>query len=254
MDEAQSTNDPASLHAIALVACEVFRSEIAALAGGCSHIKDSCWLEIGLHDRPDEMRAALQDTVTALDGRDDIEAIVLAYGLCGRGTAGLRAGRHPLVIPRAHDCITVFLGSKDEYARRQRECPGCYHYTPGWNRARRVPGPERLESLREEYSKRFDPDDADFLLESERSMWISYDTASFIDQGTPDAQDEAAYSRKCAEFLGWKFEHLKGDPTLLRDLLFGPWDDERFQFVPPGGMLAHAPDERILKVEPATRS
>ena len=46
-----------------------------------------------------------------MDARTDIEAIVLAYGLCGRGTAGLRPLRHKLVIPRAHDCITVFMGN-----------------------------------------------------------------------------------------------------------------------------------------------
>ena len=224
------------------------------IAGGASHIAESRWLEIGLHDRPDEMRAVLQETLAGLDVRDDIEAIVLAYGLCGRGTAGLVAGRHPLVIPRAHDCITVFLGSKEEYARRQRECPGCYHYTPGWNRARRVPGPERLGWLREEYSRRFDPEDAEFLLESEKTMWVSYDTASFIDQGTADAPQEAAYTRQCAEFLGWKFEHLQGDPALLRDLLFGRWDEERFQVVAPRAMLAHSADERILKTAPAPAS
>jgi hypothetical protein len=31
--------------------------------------------------------------------------VVLAYGLCGGATAGLRAGSIPLVVPRAHDCI-----------------------------------------------------------------------------------------------------------------------------------------------------
>ena len=33
----------------------------------------------------------------------------------------------------------MFLGSKEAYAAHQRSCPSCYYYTPGWNRARRVP-------------------------------------------------------------------------------------------------------------------
>jgi hypothetical protein len=235
---------------IALIACEVFQSEIDFMAGAAGHIVVRRLFEIGLHDRPDEMRVALQEAVSEIDLRDDIDAIVLAYGLCGCGTAGLRAARHPLVIPRAHDCITVFLGSKEHYASRQSACPGCYHYTPGWNRARRVPGPERLAALREDFSKQFDPEDVDFLMESERAMWTSYDTSTFIDLGTPEAEREAAYTKRCADWLGWKFEHLRGDPALLRDLLFGPWDDERFQIVRPGFKLAHSANEAVMRSEP----
>lgn len=234
----------------ALIACEVFRSEIDLLASGAEHIVETLFYEIGLHDRPDEMRVRLQQEVAEMDRRDDIEAIVLAYGLCGCGTAGLRAERHPLIIPRAHDCITVFLGSKEVYAERQAACPGCYYYTPGWNRARRVPGPDRIATLREEFSKQFDPEDVEFLLENERGMWDHYGTSTFIDLGTSEAADEAVYTKQCAEWLGWKFEHLKGDPALLHDLLWGPWDDERFQIVRPGCQLAHSATEAVMRSEP----
>jgi hypothetical protein len=234
---------------IALIACEVFQSEIDFLAAGAEHIVERRMFEIGLHDRPDEMRVRLQQEVAEIDRRDDIEAIVLAYGLCGCGTAGLRAARHPLVIPRAHDCITVFLGSKEEYAKRQSACPGCYYYTPGWNRARRVPGPDRIAALREDFSKQFDPEDVDFLLENERGMWAHYDTSTFIDLGTNEAAGEAVYTKQCADWLGWRFEHLKGDPALLRDLLFGPWDDGRFQIIRPGCRLAHSADDAVMRSE-----
>lgn len=235
----------------ALITCEVFRDEIDLLAGDATHLRSTRYLEIGLHDRPDEMRTMLQQVVDEMDERDDIELILLAYGLCGLGTAGLRAGRHPLVIPRAHDCITVFLGSKETYAERQKSCPGCYHYTPGWNRARRVPGPDRLELLRQEFNEKFDAEDVDFLLENERAMWSSYNTATFIDLGTPNAEAEAAYTRRCAESLGWGFEHFKGDPTLLRDLLHGPRDDGRFQIIQPGEQLGHSADEAVMRADPS---
>jgi hypothetical protein len=235
---------------IALIACEVFRSEIRLLAVGAEHIVEQRFYEIGLHDRPDEMRVRLQQEVAEMDRRDDIEAVILAYGLCGCGTAGLQAGRHPLVIPRAHDCITVFLGSKELYAARQSACPGCYYYTPGWNRARRVPGPDRIAALREDFSKQFDPGDVEFLLENERGMWDHYGTSTFIDLGTREAAGEAAYTKQCADWLGWKFEHLHGDPALLRDLLWGPWDDERFQTVRPGCRLAHSATEAVMRSEP----
>jgi hypothetical protein len=236
---------------IALLACSVFEKEIAALAGGASHIAETRWFEMGLHDQPDILRTTLQAALDELDARDDIDAVVLSYGLCGCGTAGLRAGRHRFVIPRTHDCIAIFMGSKERYAEHQRACPSCFYYTPGWNRNRRVPGPEKLESLREELLKRFDPEDVDYLIETEREQWSQHDTTTYLDLGTDDAEPEADYARSCADWLGWKFERLRGDSALLRDLLWGNWSNpERFQIIEPGSAMAHSADEKIMRATP----
>lgn len=232
---------------IGLLYCSVFEGEIALLAGEAPHIVSRQKFDIGLHDRPGAMRGILQGAIEAMDARDDIEAVVLAYGLCGLGTAGLRAGRHPLAIARAHDCMTLFLGSKERYAEKQASCPDCYFYTPGWNRARRVPGPERLAALREEFLQKFGPDEADYLIEEERARWAARGHAVYLELGTPDAEAEAQYAQKCASGLGWTFEHAKGDPALLRDLLWGRWDAERFQIVEPGKRLLHAVNASIFK-------
>lgn len=248
-----ATQPGAPMPSIALLACGVFDSELALHASNQSQIKTHVRFEIGLHDHPDTLRSTLQEAIGQLDSREDIDAIVLLYGLCGCGTAGLRAGSHPLVIPRAHDCITVFMGSKESYAGQQKSCPGCYYYTPGWNRARRVPGPERVEMLRAELSQRFDEEDVEFLLEADRDQWALNDTALYLDLGTEDAEAEAAYSRRCADWLGWRFERMRGDAQMLKDLLGGHWDSDRFQIIRPGEQLAHSPDDAIMRAEPAGR-
>jgi len=235
---------------IALLACSVLEREIELHARGAQHLVEQRFFEMGLHDHPDQLRATLQQNLDAVDARTDIEAVVLAYGLCGRGTAGLRPLRHRLVILRAHDCIAVFMGSKEAYAEHQRRCPTSYYYTPGWNRGRRVPGPEQLAARRAELAKKFEPDDVEFLLESDRAQWAMHDTATYLELGTDDAEAEAAYAQRCAAWLGWKFERLRGDATLLRDLLWGNWDTERFQMVEAGQRLEHSPDEKILRAEP----
>jgi hypothetical protein len=247
----QAHNSAPGAPRIALLACSVFEREIALWGQGAGHIAETRFFEIGLHDRSDQLRAILQENLDQVDARTDIEAVALAYGLCGLGTAGLRALRHKLVIPRAHDCITLFMGSKEAYAAHQRRCPTCYYYTPGWNKARRVPGPERLESLRAELAAKFEPDDVEFLLQNEREQWRMRDTVTCLDLQTENAAAEADYARKCADWLGWKFEHLPGDAALLRDLLWGNWDAARFQIIEPGAQLAHATDESIMRSEPA---
>jgi len=242
---------PPPLPRIALLACRVFEREIALHTAGASHIAETRFFEVGLHDRPDKLRETLQEALDGLDAREDIDAVVLAYGLCGCGTAGLRAHRHKFVIPRAHDCIAVFMGSKESYAAQQQRCPTCYYYTPGWNRERRVPGPERLESLRAELAKQFDEDNVDFLLETEREAWALHDTVFYIDLGTDDAETEAEYASRCAAWLGWRFERMRGDPALLRDMLWGNWDAQRFQIIEPGSQLANSADAAVMRTEPA---
>lgn len=240
-------NPEASAPRIALIACRVFEEEIALHGGSAPHIAFTRWLDVGLHDQPDKLRQVIQSEIDALDPLE-IEAVVLAYALCGRGTAGLRAGRHRLVIPRGHDCITVFMGCKEKFACQQSACPDSYYYTPGWMKANRTPGPERLESLRAEFSEKFEPDDVEFLIESEKANWAQHGRAVFLDLGTPGADAKAREAEQAAHALGWKFERVAGDPGLLSDLLAGRWDNNRFQIVEPGMLLEHSPDSAIFKV------
>ena len=235
---------------IGLIACRVFEDEIALHGGKSPQILETRYLEVGLHDHPDNLRKAVQAEIDAFDARDDLDAVVLAYALCGLGTAGLRAGRHRLVIPRGHDCMTVFMGTKEKFACQQAAAPDSYYYTPGWMKADRCPDPRRLESLRAEYSEKFEPDDVEFLIESTKANWAQHGRAVYLDLGTPGADEKAAEAEASAKALGWKFERIPGDPSLLKDLLSGRWDAERFQIVEPCAALDHSPDDKIFRARP----
>jgi hypothetical protein len=71
----------------------------------------------GSHNEPDKLRADIQERINRADHSPDFsyDAVLLGFGLCGNSAAGLKAGRLPLVIPRAHDCCTVFMGSKQRF-------------------------------------------------------------------------------------------------------------------------------------------
>lgn len=248
-----STECALSTPRIAVLACSVFEREIALHAAHAHHIADIRFFEMGLHDQPTVLRGRLQANLDDLNQLTGIDAVVLCYGLCGRGTVGLSSSRHKLVIPRAHDCVTVFMGSKEAYAEHQRKCATCYYYTPGWNRGRRVPGPDALEALRADLSRRFDADDIEFLVDATREQWAMHDTVSYVDLGTDDSAAEEAYARNCAGWLGWRFERLSGDPALLRDLLWCKWDAERYQIIEPGATLAQSHDRSVMRSEPARK-
>lgn len=231
----------------ALLACDVFLDEIAALrARAGAALGPVVWLGMGLHDHPDRLREQLRKNIAALESDPALETVLLAYGRCGNGLVGLRAGRVPLVLPRGHDCISILLGGPAAHEAVLRSQPGAYFYSPGWIRGRRVPGPDREAWLRAVYEPRFpdDPETVADLVEADREAFAHQNCAAYVDI-THDSRAEA-YCRDCARHLGWTCLRLPGDPGLLSNLLTGPWDDARFLVVPPGRVISAAADGRLL--------
>jgi len=234
----------------AVIACGVLEPEVRHFARNCPHIRELVFLPQGLHDDPARMQRELQAAIDRAEANPAIAAVVLVYGLCSRGVENLRHARCPLVIARAHDCVTLFLGDKDRYAARQREHPGTYWFNPGWIRGGASPGPEREARLRREYAAKFGEDNVEYLLETDRAGLAHYDRAAYVGLGLGDPQKEAEYTRSCAACLGWGFDQVPGDPALLQALLNGEWDEKRFLVVPPRHVIRLTADESIIRAEP----
>ena len=232
---------------IAIISCEVFEIELKQLLTTRPHVKRLDLIDWGLHNEPKKMPAALQAKVAEVESDPAVEAIVLGYGVCSRGTEGIVAGRCPLVIPRAHDCITVLLGSKERYAEYVASNPGTYWYSPGWNKHHLAPGKGRYDTLRSQYVEKFGEDDADYLMEQEQAWFSAYSRATYVHLTIGATDADRAYTRECADFLGWQYDEQRGDPKLLQDLLDGPWDADRFLVVPPGQQVRFTADERIVE-------
>ena len=118
------------------IVCEVFHREACAAAAQSRLRVDFEFLPKSLHDIGEEaMSARLQATIDhALQTRSADEqpgAIVLLYGLCNNGICGLHAPV-PLVVARAHDCITLLLGSRERYEAHFAAHPGTFYKSPGW--------------------------------------------------------------------------------------------------------------------------
>jgi hypothetical protein len=114
-----------------VIACEVLFREVCLCAAHSGNIISVEFLKRGLHDNPDILRSDVQKRIDETD-ESIYEGILLGYALCSNGTVGIRARGIPLVIPRAHDCVTLFLGSKEKYKEHFADNPGTYYYTSGW--------------------------------------------------------------------------------------------------------------------------
>lgn len=240
-----------------LIACEILFRELGALVASSPNRIDLDCLPKGLHDIGRErMSARLAEKLAAVR-EEDYDAVLLGYALCGGGIVGLSARSVPLIVPRAHDCITLFLGSRKRYLDYFHANGGTYFQTTGWiERAddvvRRVPesfsgiwGSQRsAQGLIERFGE-----------ENGRYLWDRltrprhYSKLTFIETGVePDGSFEDR-ARRQAEEKHWAFETISGDPSLLRRLLNGPWNDD-FLILRPGERIECSHDDDIIRSRP----
>ena len=156
---------------IKCLVCDALARPVYWCAAQSPHIVDIHLIQRGLHNTPMELRAVLQEQIDQTKGYD---RIVLVYGLCGQSTAGLVARSIPLVIPRCHDCITLFLGSRERYNDQFNNYSGTYWYVQDYierddnsggalslGAAAAVDVQKEYDSYVQKYGK----DNADYLLE-----------------------------------------------------------------------------------------
>ncbi len=233
-----------------VVACAVLEDEVNHFAGRLPYVVHVELLRQGLHNEPPRLRRELQAAVERVESGWRPEVVALGYGLCSRGVEGVHASSATLVLARAHDCMTLLLGSSQRYLDYVRQNPGTYWYSPGWNRHHLPPGPERYETVFRQYVEKYGRDNAEYLMQVEHRWYQTYNRATFVDLGVTDVTADLDYTRRCAEWLGWTFDRQRGDPKLLHDLLAGPWDDQRFVLAPPGYTFRLTGDSRIVEAVP----
>jgi hypothetical protein len=185
-------------------------------------------LDFGLHINPANLKRALQDAIDEAAGTAD--EIILGYGFCSMAVMGLRANGCTLIVPHVDDCISIFLGSRDEYQKQIRAEPGTYYLTKGWIEVGDTPFSD-YNRLVEKYGEKR----ADRLI---RLSIKHYTRLALIDTGRGDMERYRAYAQCLAERWDLRFEELQGSNTLVRKMLTGPWDDE-FIVVPPGEAIRY---------------
>jgi Protein of unknown function (DUF1638) len=236
------------------VSCDVLARPVYLCAARSPHAVDVSLLRRGLHNDPPNLRARLQAEIDAVG--PEYDAVVLAYGLCGGATAGLRAAQVPLVVPRAHDCITIFLGSRERYAQEFGAHPGTYWYV-GDHIARDDQSGDALlgagsgsdgafQATYADYVAKYGEDNADYLMETLGAWRSHYDRAAFIAMEVVSDDSAAAQALDEAQRRGWRFERLAGDLRIVRRLMDGDWADD-FLVLQPGELLAMSYDEDVVR-------
>jgi hypothetical protein len=239
-----------------LIACEVLAREVYLCAARAPYIVDIELVEKGLHNTPDTLRVELQERVDATPkGRYD--AVLFGYGLCGNALLGLAARDLRLIVPRAHDCITLYLGSKETYNVEFSHNPGTYYYTADYIERTSSDGDSLavslgtaistdIQAVYEQYVAKYGKDNADYLMEVMGAWSQHYSRAAYIDHEETRFLGYEEVATDEARRRGWKFQKLPGSLVLFCQLMSGQWPAEDFLVVEPGQKIAASYDDRVV--------
>ncbi len=213
---------------VIFLACKVFEGIVDRTNGISTY-----FLDYGLHSVPKRLNQAVQDQI---DSIEQSSLIVLGYGLCGNGLDGIRAGKHTLVIPKADDCIAIFIGSRQRYLEQFNENPGTYYLSKGWFEV----GSDPLSEY-EKYTEKYGLETADWLMEQQyqhyRKLVFVAQRQEDLDDYRPRALEVAAY---CERF-SMVYEEYLGSPEFINQISAVLRSQQKissgFIVVPPGEIL-----------------
>jgi len=238
-----------------LIACEILFRELCYCASMSKNIVDVVFLPKRLHDVGEKkMSARLQEEIDNGDP-DGYDAILLAYGLCNNGIRGLRAVL-PMVVPRAHECITLLMGSKEAYQSHFDQHPGTFYHSPGWierdqglgNNDENIFAQLGMNRTYQEYVEKYGEENARYLMEMFGDLLKNYHRLAYIDCGFGNFQQYKDYSREEAQTRNWEYEEVQGNLNLLMRLVNGEWDPEAFLVIPPQKTIRPSYDAGIIAV------
>ncbi len=210
-----------------VIACRVMKPELDALVEDQPHIEIR-YLDQNMHERPAQMPAVVQDEIDAVEAYAG--QVILGYGLCSNGIAGVKAPRQGLIIPRVHDCITLFLGSRAAYEKVFYEQPGTYYLTPGWVEERKDP----LGYMESAYVPKMGREKAEWGIREELK---NYTRIVMIDTQSADMGPLRKIAKENAAFLDKQYEEIPGLPDYFRRIIFGPYPEPDFIHLQPGEVM-----------------
>jgi hypothetical protein len=242
-----------------LIACDVLTREVSYSIARTPHTVDVEFTEKGQHEDSDRLRILLQEKIDATaELSKNYDAILLAYGLCGNATAQLEARNLRLVLPRAHDCCTIFLGSRQRFKQLFSDNPSRPFSSAGYMErgdsylhdgdTGRLLG---LDRSYEDFVAQYGEENAKYIMET---LTLSRDGNTddkviYIDVPETCREEYACLCRENAEKEGRQFLRVEGDIRLIQLLVGGSWNEDEFLVVEPGQKTRAVYDwEEIIRV------
>jgi hypothetical protein len=208
----------------AIIACAMIENELKKVykKTGCS--LPILWMERGYHNNPINLKQNLQQAIDELQDMDDI---LLVFGLCGNATNGIVSRKARLIIPKFDDCINMLLYNGIRKKRAYTE-PRSIYITKGWTLD--------SESIVAQYDNNLDTYGKEVADDIMAMMYEHYEKITIIDTNSYKMEEVLKYAHKAANLLELSIDQTKGSTIIIEKLLSGQWD-ENFIVQSPGQPL-----------------
>ena len=208
---------------VLLIACEMLRDELQLAMERTQITPEIIWMEKGLHDMPERLRSALQETIDTAS--KTYSRILLGMAYCGGAIDGICSREAELVIPRFDDCIRMLLSTKP--GTTEADCR-CMYFTRQWMISDRY-----IVREFENYCRTYGERRGKKIMQA---MIGNYRELRLLDSGAYDVPQYKAMLAADAATLGLRHGVQTGSIRVLEKLLLQQLDDE-FLILPPGEVL-----------------
>jgi hypothetical protein len=222
-----------------LICCEVLMREACRIIADCPHTIDPEFTPKGAHEDSAKLHEIIKTAVYNASKKGEYDAILLGFGLCGNALLDICSDNIPLVIPRAHDCCTIFLGSKQSYKQYFGDNPSAEWSSAGYMergdsyiREGAVGKMMGLDKTYEKMQAEYGSENADFIWQTLHPQNHCSEVIYINIPGTVCL----GYLEKFKVLADEKNSEVKvieGDMRLLRGLLYGEWNRKVYLVVPP---------------------
>ena len=243
---------------IKFICCDVFARIACELVAKSPHVIDLEFLPMLVHNEPEKLNRLIKEKIdkSINESGRKYDAVILGYGLCGNSVTGLSCPV-PMIIPRAHDCCTIQMGCKENFiaafgdilsARWSstgyfERCHGINNYYAGEDIKQHASYKTSAEYMG--YVEQYGDDNADYIWET-MHPGIETDEAVYIKIDGFEYSDSFENYKAEIEKSGKKLKIVNGDISMLKSLIDGEWDDERFLVVPLGKKIVGVYDMQYV--------
>jgi N-methylhydantoinase A/oxoprolinase/acetone carboxylase beta subunit len=240
------------------IACAVLAIDMKYSAKKLGLDIDFKFLEAGLHNNPKRLKEKLQAAIDEASTTSLYDRIIIGYGICGKGTIGVQAHGIPLVIPKVHDCVALFLGGDQAYKNEFKKYPGTYYLSAGWCEEKTEPisqrkqwayfGDQKLNF--NDLVKTHGKDTAQTTFNFLNSWQKNYQRAAFIETGAKTSPKYEKFAQDMAKEYKWKYEKIKGSQDLIKKLITATHTTSDILFVPQDHVIGFDAIQSTLSANP----
>lgn len=204
-----------------LLCCEMLEDEVKLAYRRTGAQIPTVWMDAGLHEYPERLRAELEKQIPELEQQYD--TILMGFCLCGNALVGVGGKRARLVAPRFDDCIRMLM------CRRPGSLPEvdchCMYFTDGWTK--------HGEFIAAQYARTCEKYGEKKGKKIYKTMLKNYTGLRLVDTGAFDLEKGRKAIQSTADTLDLGYGEVDGSIRVLEKLLRHEWDDE-FYILEPG--------------------